>query len=142
DLDKSVSKIGGTIGGLGRSFTEMFSGVVDKVAEVGVGIAKWGTIGALGVVTLGVTKLNAEFEKTQISMAAVFNANGVSSNINSGLGIAKDMMTQIRKDAAALPGETGDLIGIFRANTIPGLRAGADIKGFEKFSANVMAAGA
>lgn len=142
EVDKTLDKMGSSVGTIGASFRDMLGGIVDKVADIGVGITKWGAAGAMGLVTYGVMGLNNEFEKTKISLAAIFNANGVTSNITNGLGIAQGMMQTIRKDAAALPGETGDLLAIFRSNTIPGLRAGKDVNAIEKFSANVMAAGA
>jgi hypothetical protein len=50
-------------------------------------------------------------------------------------------MVQIRRDAAALPGETADLARIFKLASIPGLQAGASTDRIEKLSANAMAYG-
>ena len=103
-------------------------------------MAKLGGAAAVGALAYGVVGVNNELEKTQISLAAIFNANGVS-NFAGGMSIAAEQMAKMRRDAAALPGEMKDLVGIFRMVTVPGFQAGGTVDQLRKLSGAAMAAG-
>jgi hypothetical protein len=144
-------KIGGLTGkleALGRSAGDALMRVGDAftgaVEQAGSLAAAFGTIGAgaaIAGLTYGVTSLNSEIEKTQIGFADILTANGVTSTLEEGLGKSALLMAQIRRDAAALPGETPDLARIFKLASIPGLAAGASTDRVERVSANAMAFG-
>src|ERR1041385_4740666 len=103
-LGSSLSKIGGDIRGA-------FEGAVESVASVAEGLVKLGAVAAMGAVTYGVVKLNNELEKTKISLATIFNAEGITNGMEEGLTLSSAVMTRMRKDAAELPGEFEDLVG-------------------------------
>jgi hypothetical protein len=149
-------------------------GVADRAAAVAVSFARWGAIigggAAIGAIAYGVKGINNELEKTQISLAAIFNAqgvvggssaltqalNGVSASAKrftgeifsptgggmaAGLQLAESTLTKMRRDAAKLPGEFSDLVNIFTTASIPGLQSGASVTKFADISAKAMAAG-
>jgi len=120
-----------------------FDAVAHKVLDLGVGLAKLGAAAGIGIATYAVTKLNNELERTQISMASIMNANDMSTGgIQGAMKAAGDQMVKMRKDAAALPGEFGDLANIMRTVMIPGSHAGMNADSLRELSAKTMAAGA
>lgn len=141
-LDSSLATARSTVGDLASSMSGAFTGAVESMGRLAGAAAMGGLAAVVGAATYGVVGLNSELEKSTMSLAAIFNANGATSSIAGGMTLAADMMTRMRKDAAALPGEFSDLLGIFKMVQIPGLRAGSNPEDLEKFSANVMAAGA
>lgn len=141
DLSK-VKDVLGTIGSgiasLGSSMAGAFTGAVESAANVAASVAKIGAVGAVAAVGFGV-KLNSELEQAQVSLAAIFNSTGQSNGMLKGMQDAQAVMKDMRKDAADLPGEFKDLMGIFRMAATPGFQAGGSVKDIEKLSANAMA---
>lgn len=134
-------KFGDALMGVGSKIMAPMDAVVSKVAGLAVGFAKLGIGAGIGAAAYGVSSLNNELEKTQISMGAIFNANGVSDSIQGGMTMAADTMAKMRKDAAALPGEFQDLANIIKGVAVPGLKAGMSVDQLRETSANLMAAG-
>jgi len=135
--------------GLGSALKDSIAGAVGQFEKLGdtiVGIVKaGGTLAAMSVgagLAHGVMHLNNELEKTTISLAAIFNAQGVTSGINEGLSLASSTIKEMRRDAAKLPGEFEDLLLFFKLGATPGFQAGATIPQLEKLSAQAMAAAA
>lgn len=141
-LDSAFKRVRDSAAELGSTLSNAFTAAVEKAADIGLSLAKVGAVAAGGALTYGVVSLNNELEKTQISLAAIFGANGQSNDMRDGMLKAGDVMKDMRKDAAALPGEFKDLIGIFRNASIPGFQAGMDINQLRAMSAKVMAAAA
>lgn len=140
-LEKGMGSVGEAFRRAGGAVVDGFIGVVERA---GAAVRTMGTIaaaGALAAVTYGVSGLNSELEKTKIGLADILTSNGVTDNLTAGLDASAGLMKQIRKDAAALPGETKDLAQIFKLASIPGLRSGASVGRIEKLSANAMAYG-
>ena len=118
--------LGSIIGGLQGHL----DGVASRIERVGLAAA--GMIGGaatLGVRMLvqGVTGLNSDLESTRIGMAAVFAGSHVTGNFNQGLQVAAATLEEIRTAAAAIPGETSDLVGIFRDIQPLALGTGASV---------------
>lgn len=132
----TFSKIGGFVSGAANVFT----GAVERVGAIAATFAKVGAVAGLAVLAHGVAGVNKQLETTQISLAAIFNANGVS-NFAGGMEIAKEQMAKMRADAARLPGETKDLVQIFRMASPSGFQAGASPDMLRDLSAKAMAAG-
>jgi hypothetical protein len=135
-LDGLFSKVGGAASKIG----DAFEGAVEKAASLAATMAKLGGAAALGAMAYGVVGINNEIEKTQIGLAAIFNANGIS-NFAGGMSIAAEQMRKMRADAAALPGEARDLFGIFKMVSVPGFQAGGSVDELRKLSGSAMAAG-
>src|SRR5579883_673228 len=130
-LDSAFAKIGATL-----------DSAIDRAASLVSTMAKIGAVGAGAAITYGVVKLNNELEKTQIALGAIFKANNLTSDIEGGIGLAGGVMKDMRRDAAALPGEFKDLVGIFKTVSVPGFQAGASIDELRKLSAHAMAVSA
>ena len=124
---------------IGSSMGSAFTGAVEKVGAMALGVGMLAGAAGFGAVVHGVVELNNKLESTQISLAAIFGANGISSSFAQGMEMAGDTMKKIRQDAKALPGETEDLIGIFKNISIPAFQAGATTDTVEKMSAKFMA---
>ena len=62
-----------------------------------------------------VAKIGSTFEQNQIQIAGFLSALGQSSDFNAGLKDASDVIQQITKDAARLPGEADEYIEVFKA---------------------------
>ncbi|HEY1697992.1 MAG TPA: hypothetical protein VGG39_37790 [Polyangiaceae bacterium] len=149
EVGRSVSKLDGLSGTLGRvgheastlagSLAGAFEGAVEGAASLAATLGEVGAAAAVGAVTYGTLLLNKELESTQIALAAIFGANGITSSMPEGMSVAGDVMAQMRKDAAALPGEFKDLIGIFKTISVPGFQAGANIDQLRALSAQAMA---
>ena len=144
-LDSQAKGLDGTFKDLGLKFSSSMIGGIErageKLASLAVTAAKFGAVGAVAGASFGI-HLNNELEKTTISLGAIFNAQGVSKNITEGLDLAKGTIKEMRKDAAALPGEFGDLLSFFKLGATPGFQAGASVQQLERMSAAGMAAAA
>ena len=140
-MERASGRISQNFVNMGSQLADAFTGAVEKVGALGVGLAALGAGAGLAAIKYGVVNLNSELEKTTISLGTIFNANGLSNGMASGMKDAAVVMKQMRQDAAALPGETSDLVGIFRSVASPGAQAGANIGRIEQLSAHLMAAG-
>jgi hypothetical protein len=140
--DSALKRVGESARSIGGDIAGAFTGAVEKVGGLTLALGKLGAIAAGGAIAYGVAGLNNELEKTQISLAAILSAQGVVSTVPRGLMMAGDVMKEMRKDAALLPGEFKDLLSFFKLGLTSGLQSGATVPGFEKMSANAMAAAA
>jgi hypothetical protein len=138
-LGGMLSRIGSEASTLAGSLAGAFEGAVEGAASLAASLLKVGAAAAFGTVAYGTLLLNKELENTQIALAAIFGANGITASMPEGMGVAADVMSQMRKDAAALPGEFRDLVGIFKTVAIPGFQAGASINELRDLSAQAMA---
>ncbi len=136
-----LSRVGHETATLAGSLAAVFEGAVEGAASLVATLGKVGVASALSAITYGAVGLNKELENTQIALAAIFGANGVTSSMPEGMGVAADVMAQMRKDAAVLPGEFRDLMSIFQTAAIPGFQAGADIDELRSLAAQAMAVG-
>jgi hypothetical protein len=149
EVGQSISKLDGLSGTLGRvgheaatlagSLASAFEGAVEGAASLAATLGQVGAVAAIGAVTYGTLVLNKELENTQIALAAIFGANGITTSMPEGMSVAGDVMSQMRKDAAALPGEFRDLVGIFKTISIPGFQAGASVDQIRAVAAQAMA---
>ncbi len=140
--DHAAGKLMRSLQSMGSQAMRPLDMVAGKMIEIGSVAAKVGIAGAFGLATYGVVKYNNELEKTRIQLGALFSAGGAAQGIHSGMDMAGSVMKQMRKDAAALPGEFGDLMGIMTMISTPGLRAGASVDQLRSLAAQAMATGA
>ncbi len=138
-----IGGIGGMMSGLGGGI----SGAADSAAgaALGIGAKVAGTLaaGAFAAVTYGIVAMNAEIEETTIGLAGIFQAQGQTKTgwqgFNDAMDLGAGQLKEMRKDAAALPGEFKDLVNVFRTIAIPGLHAGLNPTELRQFSAKTMA---
>lgn len=140
--DQAAGQFMRSLQSMGSRVMRPLDAVAGKIYEVGSMAAKVGIAGAFGLATYGVVKYNNELEKTRIQLGAIFTANGASSTIYKGLDMAGATMRQMRKDAAALPGEFSDLMNIYSMIATPGFKAGADKDQLRGLASKAMATGA
>jgi len=127
---------------LGKKVSGYMSSIGSKLVSLGVDATKFGIAAGIGAATYGVYDLNNKLEVTKMSLAAIFNAQGVSPNIENGLRRAGKLVEKMRTNANELPGEFSDLVGIFQSGINSALNSGLTATTFEKMSAQAMAAGA
>jgi hypothetical protein len=77
-----------------------------------MGFAAGGFAAAMGAVHQGAMGVNKELETTQISLAAVLNAQGQASSLPDAMEQASNWVRQMKIDARDLPGEFSDLLYI------------------------------
>ncbi len=145
NLAGAKAHLGGLASNMGDfagKVTGAFTGAVEQVGSLALGFAKLGIGGGLAAATYGVAVLNRGLEDTRISIAAVLNANGATSGMGQALGQSAALMSQMRKDAADLPGEFKDLKDIFTLGLNPAMKAGLDPQKFSGMAAKAMAAAA
>lgn len=120
-----------------------FTGIIEsigKVAAVGVGLAGAGLMAGIHT---GIVDVNASLETTQSSMAAIFNAQGMSTGGMTGaLKLAGDQLEKMKDDAAALPGEFSDLANIMKTIMPSAAGMGMKVDDVRKMSGMLMASGA
>jgi len=90
---------------------------------------------ATGYVVKSIAGINSAFEQNQIQIAGFLSALNLAPDFNAGLTEASDIIAQITRDAAKLPGEAEEYIEVFKTNAaflktaMPGADAG-QIAGF------------
>lgn len=90
---------------------------------------------ATGFVVKEIAAINSSFEQNRIQIATFLNALELSPSFEQGLSDASDIIAQITKDAAKLPGEAEEYVEVFKTNAaylkqaIPGGSA-SDIAAF------------
>ena len=81
----AITGLQSTFGNIGRSISGVFEGAVESVANLGFKLADLGAVAAFGGLAASVTGLNSKLEETQMSIAAIFTANGISDNMQQGM---------------------------------------------------------
>lgn len=142
DLDSSLKRVGDAARTVGGQMAGAFTSAVESAGAL---VGRMGMLaGAAGLagVTYGVVKLNAALESAQIGIAAIFNAQGLSSNMTDAMKMAGGQMEHLRKQAAELPGEFGDLRQFFTLGLNQALNKGMDVDKFREMAGNAMATAA
>lgn len=123
---------------------QRLGGAVDwangKMASFARTAALVGGVTLFAGATYGVTQLNNELEQAELSLGAIFKAQGVTSTVPSGVILARDVIADMREDAKRLPGEFQDLLSIFRLGATPALQSGLDPDEWRNLAAQAMAA--
>lgn len=135
----------GGIAGFAGGFNRALDTIGGKILDLGVDAAK-GMAAAAGVGLTAATKaafdFNEQMENATIAMAALANANGMADGIGNGMRLSADVLRDMRKDAADLPGEFKDLVNIM--STISGAtgNAGMGLHATESLAKDTMATAA
>src|ERR1700690_209995 len=139
-ISNSANKLSGNLGRMSGHLINSFTGALESVVRLGATMATVAA-GALTTAVVGVSKLNAELEMTNIALADLFKSSGATTTMVGGMELAGNIMAKMRVDAAALPGEFKDLANIFQMSAVSGLQNGKNADEIEKMSAKVMAFG-
>lgn len=93
-------------------------------------IGKAVTAFATSYVVKSIADINSSFEQNQIQIAGFLNALNLAPGFTAGLDVASDIVAQITRDAAKLPGEAEEYVEVFKSNAaflktaMPGADAG------------------
>ena len=148
-LNKKTDDWGKSLLGHSRNFVSGFANAIDSIggffmdlggkALAGVGAAMTAGMGAGIKMAFA---FNEEMENTTIALGAIANANGLVDNLGGGMRVAGDIIKEMRKDAAMLPGEFKDLEGIMTTIASAGAQMGVGMYSMEKMAAKTMTAAA
>ena len=94
----------------------------------------------LGVAVRGVLGLHTSIQEAQAGMATLLSAQ-TGAGIVQTLGVAKGLVSDLRKDAAIGVGELGDYISGLQGILGPGLAAGASLQQLRELTRLSLAAG-
>ena len=97
---------------------------IERVGMAGLSLVGAGALLGVRALTHGVNELNARAESTTLVIAGMLQANSAADSLTSGLTASRDVLTQIRRDAAALPGEAQDFVNVFQLGLPAALQAG------------------
>lgn len=123
---------------LGSRAGETLSRMADRAIDVGLELAKWGGAAVAGVATYGVAHLNNELEQTQISIAAIGQAQGYVSTFERGMGLAADQVSKMKQDVKSLPGDLGQLSDIMKTIATPAAQAHASMDQIRQLAGKTM----
>ena len=123
---------------LGSSAGDTLSRVADRAIDVGLSMAKWGGAAVAGVATYGVAKLNNELAQTQISLAAISQAQGYVGSFERGMQLAADQVSRMKQDVKSLPGDLGQLSDIMKTIATPAAQAHASMDQIRQLAGKTM----
>lgn len=143
-IGAKVKDLKGEFSGLGSAISDSLSGGLDAISSVAKGLLGLVAVGATAAGALGasIVSMNGKLEETQISLASIFQGAGSTSSFGQGMAVASSQMEKMKKDAAALPGEFTDLMGIFQTISTNALASGMTVDATRQMAALSMAAGA
>ena len=142
-LQGKAGGLGSVLGGLGRAggvaagLAARGFEVLGTAAAIGTGAA----IGGLASLMRHVVSVGQQSEETGIAVAGMLEASNTTSSWSESMGLSASLMSQIRRDAAVLPGEAEDFVTIFRAGLPKMLENGLDPAAAAKLSNRTGAVG-
>jgi hypothetical protein len=137
----ALSVMGGAARGLG-GLMDSAAGAMLRLGGAAVGLVGLGGAGlAIKGISTGLVGVNAKLEDSQIGFATIFNMLG-NTGMTNGLVLGKSLMADIRKDAAALPGEFGDFVSMAQTLTAPLLNAGKGVQDIREMTSQTVVAAA
>ncbi len=108
-----ADKLGVSLTGL-QGRLDGAAAMFERVGVAAAGLAAGAAAAGLRGLVYGVTNLNAQARETAIGIAGMLQAGGAVGSFEEGMGRAGAVLTQIRRDADALPGEAQDFVNVFR----------------------------
>jgi hypothetical protein len=141
----AIAALGMSSDTFGKKFGEAARGATDglgRIAEAAVHVAtkltEIGVAGGLALAVHGVASLNNELEQTQISLGAVFNAQGYYSTFEDGFKRATGEVAAMRKEVMKLPGTFNELAEIMTTIASPASQTGMNIDQMRKLAEQTM----
>lgn len=136
-----LKELGRTVGesfvSMGERAGQALDNIADKAMEVGLHMATIGAAAGAAVAAYGF-HINEQLEETRLSMAAVFNAQGLSNNFTEALTMASGQLAKMKQDVKTLPGDLGQLSAIMKMVATPAAAAGADPDTIRKLAGRTM----
>jgi hypothetical protein len=125
----------------GRAFHVVggvLEGIADKIVSVAEHAAVIGGGAMFAGAVYGVTKLNNELEQTTISLAAVFKAQGFTTDFERGMRMSADQVARMKVDVKTLPGDLGQLSNIMNVIATPAAQGGMNPDAIRKLAGETM----
>lgn len=116
----------------------LIESVADKAIHIGEAMALVGGGGMFAAAAYGVTNLNRQLEETQISLGAIFQAQGFVSNFESGFKMAGDQVAKMKQDVKTLPGDLGQLSDMMKMIATPAAQGGLGADAIRKMAGQTM----
>jgi len=111
----------------GENFGRAMEGAVDRVGHLALRLGEVGLVAATAFAVHGVAGLNAELEQTQISLGAIFQAQGYFRTFEKGFDAAGEQVRKMYQDVKKLPGTFSELTNIMTMLATPAAQGGASI---------------
>ena len=140
-IGDAAKTMGSAVESMGSRLGGVLSSIADKVQDTVVGFAKMGAAAGLAGAVYGVYHLNNQLEQTQISLAAIFQAQGFASTFTGGMTQAADQVAKMKNDVKTLPGDLGQLSNIMKTIATPAAQAGAGTDAIRQLAGNTMLIG-
>lgn len=119
----------------------MLEGIADSIMHVVSHAAVLGGGALFAGAAYGVTHLNNELEQTQISLGAIFSANGLARNFDRGFEIAGEQVAKMKQDVKTLPGDLGQLATIMKTISPSAAHGGLSPDQIRKLAGQTMLVG-
>ena len=116
------------------------SKVTDRAFELGKHLAFATGAAAVGGLAYSVGHLNAQLEETGLSLATVFQSQGLASDFTGAMGLATEQVGKMKADVKSLPGDLGQLSNIMKMIATPAAQGGADADQIRSLSGRGMLA--
>lgn len=142
----SGGRLGGILGRVVAGGASIAGRAVGFVAGAALRLGTLGLAGA-GLLARGIVALGSHTEDTRIALGGMLVASRAvgegtgTERMNNGLRLAEGVMTRIRRQAAALPGETEDFVTVFRGALAPALQVTRDLNRISDLTSAVGAVG-
>jgi hypothetical protein len=124
-FESRISAVGSALKAAAGGLAEAFTGAVERAGDVVKTLGMMAGGAAIGAAIYGVGHLNTELEQTNLSLAAIFNANGLTKNFNDAMRLSADEVAKMKTDVKSLPGDFGQLAEIMRQIAPAAAQAGA-----------------
>ena len=141
NVGSALSNLGGKLASFGGAVAEAFTSAVERVGSLGAAVAGMGVVAAFAGITYGATHLNSELEQTNLSLAAIFQAQGYTANFTDAMSLAADEVGKMKQDVKSLPGDLGQLAAIMKTIATPGAQAGLSPDAIRQLSGRAMLVG-
>lgn len=126
---------------MAETMSGAFTGAVEKVGRLTLEIGKLAGAAGIAAATYGVYGLNNALEQTQVSLAAIFNAQGFSDGFSNAMGMANDQIAKMKHDVKTLPGDLGQLSNTMKTIAPLAATGGADPDAIRKLAGQTMLIG-
>lgn len=127
-LGASLSLLQGGIDRVGAGLG-MAASAMERLGLAAATMVGGAAVASVRALASEMVSINQSAEDTRIAIAGMLQANGAISGWTESFSQSAALMAQIRRDAAALPGEAEDYIQIFRSGLAPALQSGLDAMG-------------
>jgi hypothetical protein len=137
-LTYASEKFGNVAGRATSAAAEGLGRIASTALNVATRVAEIGVAAGLALAVHGVLGLNQELEQTQISLGAVFQAQGYYKTFEDGFARSGREVAAMRKEVMKLPGTFNELAEIMTTIASPAAATGMSIDQMRKLAEQTM----